>query len=251
MICYFSGTGNSQRAARQIADSCGDKLFSVNKSLQGGAAETLHSDRPFVFVAPIYAWRMPRVVEQWIIKTTFTGSQEAYFVLTCGADCGNAGPYAKALCDQKGLSFRGLAGVVMPENYLALFPTPDRAEAERILATSVPQIAALADCIRVGTPLPTGKPSLLDHIKSGPVNPLFYATIISDKGFTLEDGCNACGLCARRCPLNNITMEDKKPHWNGSCTHCMACICGCPKEAIEYKNKSKGRPRHDIYEEEG
>ena len=27
-------------------------------------------------------------------------------------------------------------------------------------------------------------------------------------------------------------------------THCMACICYCPKEAIEYGKKSKGKPRY-------
>lgn len=250
MICYFSGTGSSQRAARQIANLCGDNVFSIHQSLRGGKAETLHSNKPFVFVAPTYAWRLPRVVEQWIIKATFTGSRDAYFVLTCGAECGNAAPYAAELCRRKGLHFHGLAGVVMPENYLALFQTPDKAEAEQILAASVPRIAALAECIREGKALPTVKPSLADCFKSGPINPLFYATTVSDKGFAVGDACVGCGLCAKRCPLNNITIENKRPRWNGRCTHCMACIGGCPTEAIEYKRKSKGRPRYYRMEEE-
>lgn len=249
MICYFSGTGNSQRAARQLATHCEDSVFSINQSLQEGAEETLHSDKPFVFVAPIYAWRVPRVVEAWIKKTTFTGSRKAYFVLTCGADCGNGAAYAKSLCVEKGLRFSGFGSVVMPENYLAVFPTPEKAEAERILDAAVPEIAKLAVCIHEGVPIPRRKPSFLDRIKSGPVNSLFYATIISDKGFAVSDGCNGCGLCARRCPLSNISMEGGKPCWKGSCTHCMACIGGCPTEAIEYKRKSQGRARYYITEE--
>ena len=51
-----------------------------------------------MFVAPIYAWQMHRVVEQWVEKTTFIGSRNAYFILTCGSECGNAGAYAEALC---------------------------------------------------------------------------------------------------------------------------------------------------------
>ncbi len=250
MICYFSGTGNSQRAARQIAEVCGDTLFPINKSLRSGKTEALHSDTPFVFVAPTYSWRLPRVVERWIEKTTFTGSHDVYFILTCGDECGNAAPYAESLCKRKGFTFHGLAGVVMPENYLALFPTPDTAEAERILSASVPRVQALAECVRDGKPLPAERASLTDRLKSGPVNPLFYATMVSDKGFTVGDSCIGCGLCAGRCPLGNITMENKRPRWNGSCTHCMACICGCPAEAIEYKKKSKGQPRYYIMEEE-
>ena len=46
------------------------------------------------------------------------------------------------------------------------------------------------------------------------------------------------------CPLNNIHLENSKPVWGKNCTHCMACICYCPKEAIEYGRKSKGKPRY-------
>ena len=61
--------------------------------------------------------------------------------------------------------------------------------------------------------------------------------------------CTSCGLCAARCPLNNIVLEGGRPVWKGECTHCMACIGGCPTEAIEYGEKSKGRRRY--YLEEG
>ena len=46
------------------------------------------------------------------------------------------------------------------------------------------------------------------------------------------------------CPLNNIHLESGRPVWGKNCTHCMACICYCPKEAIEYGKKSKGKPRY-------
>ena len=35
-----------------------------------------------------------------------------------------------------------------------------------------------------------------------------------------------------------------KPVWDKNCTHCMACICYCPVEAIEYGKKSVGKPRY-------
>nr|WP_264291386.1 MULTISPECIES: hypothetical protein [unclassified Dorea] len=31
-----------------------------------------------------------------------------------------------------------------------------------------------------------------------------------------------------------------------ACTHCMACICYCPAEAIEYGKKSVGKPRYHL-----
>ncbi len=44
--------------------------------------------------------------------------------------------------------------------------------------------------------------------------------------------------------MNNIRMENGKPVWGQACTHCMACICYCPTEAIEYGKKSVGKPRY-------
>ena len=82
MVFYFSGTGNSQLAAKQIAAELGDELVFINDCLKKGEKKTFHSERPLVFAAPIYAWRVPKVVEQWIREMKFEGSRDAYFVLT-------------------------------------------------------------------------------------------------------------------------------------------------------------------------
>ena len=60
------------------------------------------------------------------------------------------------------------------------------------------------------------------------------------------NACIGCGKCVELCPLNNIRLENGKPVWGKNCTHCMACICYCPKEAIEYGEKSKGKPRYHV-----
>lgn len=247
MILYFSGTGNSQYVALQLSEMTGDdQVVSINRRLQTGEKAPLQSDRPLVFVTPTYAWRLPRVVERWILETGFSGSQDVFFVLTCGGDCGNAAAYAKALCEKKGLRFCGLAPVVMPENYLAMFPTPDEAECRRIVEDAKPAIAALGSRIQAGQRFDEPSVSLGGRLASGPVNPMFYAVFVHDKGFMVKEGCISCGKCAARCPLNNIRMADGTPRWMGNCTHCMACIGGCPTEAIEYRSKSKGKHRHDI-----
>lgn len=250
MIFYFSGTGNSRLAAEQIGAALGDEVVSINQRLKAGGKSTFHSERPLVFVAPTYAWRLPKIVEHWIEENDFTGHHDAYVVLTCGDGCGNAAAYARSLCRRKGFSYRGLAAVVMPENYLAMFQTPDRTDAQEIITRAIPRIAELAAAIRAGKPFSEAKPSFIGRLESGPVNPLFYRFWVSDRGFSVSNACVSCGKCARRCPLNNIEMTSGKPVWKGNCTHCMACIGGCPVEAVEYKNKSKGRSRYYIIMED-
>ena len=59
-----------------------------------------------------------------------------------------------------------------------------------------------------------------------------------------QEFCIGCGKCVQLCPLNNIRLDKDKPVWGSNCTHCMACICYCPKEAIEYGKRSVGKPRY-------
>ena len=88
MIFYFSGTGNSQLAAKMIAETTSDEMISINNCLKKGKKNTFQSKKPLVFVTPTYAWRMPKVVEQWIDETDFAGNRNAYFVLTCDGSSG-------------------------------------------------------------------------------------------------------------------------------------------------------------------
>ena len=251
MVFYFSGTGNSQLVAKQIALELGDDLFSINECLKRGENKAFRSERPLVFVAPIYAWRVPRVVEQWIRDTKFVDNLNAYFILTRGGGTqGNAAAYAEKLCAETGMTYCGLASVHMPENYIALAAAPSEEECEAIITRAKPILSNFARLIGQGKPFPTASVSLGGRFISGPANPLFYRFYIKDKGFTVSDACVSCGKCVRRCPLNNIALTDGKPIWKGGCTHCMACICGCPTEAIEYKSVSKGKRRYDIMKDE-
>lgn len=249
MVLYFSGTGNSQFAALQIAALLEDEAVSINQSMKRGERAAFRSERPLVFVAPTYSWRLPKVVERWILNQEFVGSRDAYFILTCGGGCGNAGAYAKKLCAKKGMRFCGLSPLLMPENYLALFPTPSEAECLELMEKAKPRIASLAKQVQAGIHFAKASVSLVGKLQSGPVHPLFYAFVVHDKGFRVTDGCVSCGRCVKRCPLNNLDMVDGKPRWKGDCTHCMACIAGCPTEAIEYKSKSIGRHRHYVMDD--
>lgn len=77
---------------------------------------------------------------------------------------------------------------------------------------------------------------------SNVLNPIMYSVMISAKAFTVTDKCIGCGKCAERCPLNNVTLSDGKPVRGKNCTHCMACIAGCPQEAVECGKKIRGKP---------
>ena len=244
MIVYFSGTGNSRYCAQLLADRLKDDCRDAVSFIRNGIAAELTSERPWVFVAPTYAWQLPRMFSDFLRSGRFSGSRDAWFVMTCGGDIGNAALSNRELCREKGLRCRGTLPVVMPENYIAMFSVPEQDEARKIIAAARPVLEACAACIREGRDFPAQRPGLLDRLKSGPVNTLFYRFNVRAKPFTVSPACTACGRCERDCPLGNIRIQDGRPVWGDRCTHCMACICGCPAAAIEYGRASRGKPRY-------
>jgi len=246
MILYFSGTGNSKYVAQKISNITGDQIISMNERIKQGNTEPLQSDLPFVFICPTYGWRLPRIVENYIKKVTFSGSEKVYFILTCGNHTLNAVYYVEKLCRYKGFNLQGFDAIVMPENYIALFTAPDKKESDAIIAKADAKIIQVAMDIREKRCLPVfnNTDGIKGQISSGIINPVFYSLIVRADGFHTTEKCIHCKKCAKLCPLNNINMVNGNPVWSKNCTHCMACICGCPKEAIEYKNKTQGKTRY-------
>lgn len=62
---------------------------------------------------------------------------------------------------------------------------------------------------------------------------------ISAYRFEVEDNCNKCGLCSKKCDMNIIPFENPN---SLECIRCNKCINKCPKKAIhvkEYKKKAE------------
>lgn len=244
MVLYFTGTGNSRYLARRIAEGLEMPLCDLNACIKAGDTAPVQTGRDVVLVTPTYAWRIPRVVSEWLGKTALTGAERIWFVMDCGSEIGNAAKYNRQLAAQKYLHYMGTAQVVMPENYIAMFNAPRKEQARSIVKQAEPALQKVLAQLKAGQEFPPPRETLYDRFMSGPVNPVFYRFFVKADAFRATDACIGCGKCVELCPLNNIHLENGKPVWGKNCTHCMACICYCPKEAIEYGEKSKGKPRY-------
>ncbi len=244
MVIYFTGTGNSKYIAKQIAKNLKDLLTDSTKMIKEEKYPRLTSENPYIFVAPAYAWRLPRIFTEFIKKCKFEGNRKAYFVLTCGSEIGAASKYIERFASKIGFEYMGTAEIIMPKNYLVMFNPPPKEKYKEIINTASLNTVKLCKQIAEGSNFDKSKCSLIGYIESGIVNSFFYTFYIGAKKFYATDACISCRKCVENCIMNNIVLKDGKPAWGNNCTHCMACICKCPCEAIEYGKNTVGKHRY-------
>ena len=238
MVLYFTGTGNSRHIAERIAHALNDTLISLNDRIKSGDITPLAVNGRLVLVMPTYAWRIPRIVRDHLLRTELRGARETWFVMDCGSEIGNAAKYNRALCREKGLVYMGTAQIVMPENFIAMFNAPTVEEARRIVAKAEPFIDRAIAAIRAGHMFSPPRKKLYDRIASSAVNPVFYPLFVKANPFTASDVCIGCGKCEKLCPLNNITLQNARPVWGTNCTQCTII------RAFERALKHNGRRAH-------
>jgi len=135
----------------------------------------------------------------------------------------------------------------MPETYINLpgfkLDTPEK-EKQKIDGTK----AQLKETVKLIQQRVQGNYDQLkggsSFLKSNILKPLFYGLLITDRKFHVSDSCIGCGICAKNCPLRNITIENDRPKWNGHCTNCMSCYHRCPKNAINFGKATIGKGQY-------
>lgn len=243
MILFFSGTGNSRFAARELGKQLDDEVISLNTCMQEKKARKFTSDRPYVVVAPIYMSRMPLEVEEYLKMCSFSGNRNIWFVATCGGGMGSTGHYCRRIAEDRGLTYHGTDALVMPNNYVAFSDVISSEEAPEKAKQVLPDIARIAQQISRGEDLVADpKLTAMGWVSKGAG--LFHGMLMRDKAFHTNDRCISCGQCEKICPMCDIRLQDGRPVWGGKCMQCMACISICPVKAIDYGKKTENRNRY-------
>lgn len=244
MILYFSAMGNSRFVALTLAKALDDEAVCLNDKIKSSDYSPLRSKKPYILVCPIYAWRIPRIVQAYLDKVELQGNKNIYVIVTTCGSSGNAGKYAKNFFESKGMNFMGIKTFHMMGSYIAFMENPDPAKEDEFNQRTRQGIDKLITKLHKEQSLEKEKVSLVGRFMSFVANPFFYRFIIGKDGFYTNDQCIGCKKCEKVCPLSNITVVDSKPVWNHNCTHCMACIHQRPAQAIEFKKITLKKNRY-------
>ena len=249
MIFYFSGTGNSKHVAEQLAAMLGERLVAIAEDVaEGTLTFALAEGESVGWVFPTYSWGPAPVAADFASRVQLQGCcahTYCYMVTTCGDEVGETVTmFAKSLGN---IRLKAAFSVQMPNNYILLpgFDVDDKALERSKVEASAARIKAVAEAIAAQREIIDVVVGPWRRLKSRLIYPLFRRFAMSDKAFAANaEVCTRCGLCARVCPANNITLDGGSlPRWHGNCTMCLSCIHRCPVRAIEYgkATRSKGR----------
>lgn len=250
MVLYFSATGNTRYIAELIAKEIGDETLDLLERIREKDYSPIRSKKPFVICSPVYVCEMPIFLADFIKKLKLRGNPEVYFVFTSAGYAGISGMLSKKLAEGKRMRFMGYAELAMPKNYIAsdryaeldedeiIYRIENCTHAAKQVAYNIKQEKVLNWSRHV---------YLIEKAVILPFTPWWVKNKQPTKDFHASDKCISCGKCASVCPIKNIILKDGKPVWTGpSCTHCMACICNCPTEAIDYGNITQKKDKYNI-----
>lgn len=232
IIYYFSGTGNSLRAARIIANEIGGarlvSMRNVPKDVPATDAQMIG------FICPVYEWDVPKAVKLFVEKLSINSNAYIFMIATYIAVHGRCFETIEKALIEKGLQLNyGKALRCVASQCIAYEPFPP----PRFM---VPYSEKKAR--EIGKEIAVKKSILFPHMS--PISRKLYNKMMVpfinveheyDKGFFTSNDCVGCEICRKVCPCNNITFNEKRPVWNHSCLGCNACVVYCPTKAIQFK----------------
>lgn len=273
-IYYFSGTGNSFVAARDIAKQLEADLIPIPKVMN---MEKIQIDAESIgIIFPSYLAALsgvPIIVERFAKKIVNIGSLHIFAVCTCGGyECVNALPplnRLKQIIRSCGGKLSDEYSIRLPMNNLDYdhIPIPITRDHDVIINKSKVKIDDICYRIKMKKGTKHKSAKILFGLLMTPLYKLMWSTIINDlkkkakepmdtklvyyelipltdKSIIVDDKCSGCGTCARVCPANNIKIIDNKPEFQHRCEMCFACDEWCPSGAIHHWSRAEGVKYH-------
>lgn len=252
MIFYFSATGNTLWAARQISQAIGEQLVPITDD-EHPVNITLNEGERLGFCFPVHGWRPPLIVRRFISRLVVENLSLHYVFALCtaGDTVGEAIDIFRNDLSQRSIPLHAVGSLLMPESYVGMpfmdVDTPQR-EKEKIEASAQRLQGIIADIMQrrpIASPLDIGR---WPRINSRLIGSVFVKWLITDNPFRVDpDRCLRCGRCATLCPVHDIEAQPGHlPQWqhNGRCLTCFSCYHHCPVHAISFGWRTKGKGQY-------
>jgi ferredoxin len=225
-----------------VAKQIGGEVLSIPQLMKEGQL-VLHDDAVGI-ICPVYGGEMPKMVRKFLKKASIR-TEYLFFLNTYGMSESLARANAVAAAADAGLKVSYVNSIKMVDNFLPGFEMQKQMETAGAKKIDE-QIAAVCQDIAQRK---VNAPSLGPVHKAGvALTQAIGKVLLKDdaaQSYIVNEDCIRCGICAKVCPANNITVL-KDVVFGYRCESCYACLHNCPKNAIHLKHeRSAARFRNE------
>jgi hypothetical protein len=247
-ILYFSGTGNSLQVAKDLNSELGDfKLYNIASIITEEKIKIEGKVLGIVF--PVIYARLPLILERILEKLEINKDIYVFAIATHGGAPAEVLMKLKKILINKGIVLNSGFLIKMPANNIFSYGASSIEKQNKIFEREKKKVKKIAHIIRErkNHKCELSKlviDTLIDRVFINATDKIVENLHLRDKDFWVNDSCNSCKLCERICPVNNIQINIDKPIWKHNCEQCAACIQYCPRQAIQWGEKTTKRKRY-------
>lgn len=224
-VIYFTSTGNCLWVARHFTDN----PVSIVQLAHSEEYE-IADDEAIGIIVPDHVCDIPKPVRKYLERATLNAPYK-FAIITFGSDAASA---PERLLELQKLDY--VNTLLMVDNYFPVFNQKEQVESapkkeiDRHLDEIISDIKERRHFLR-----------LTEESKriAGDKWREYYIPLLQElyKNFYIDqDKCIKCGICAKVCPMDNITYNPW-PVIGSKCIVCGACRQNCPHSAIRYKGE--------------
>jgi ferredoxin len=233
-VAYFSGTGSTALVADTLEKEFTGRGLSVTKSeIRAGNFPSDDKEDLLILLFTVHAFNAPGIVYKWIGSLPNNKRPIPVAVISVsggGEMTPNTACRVSSIrkLEKKNYKVVYEKMVVMPSNWVV---KTDDGLAIRLLEILPLKVGRIADDLQAGVVRRT-RPKFLDRIFSRTGEMEKAGAKFFGQKIRVNENCNGCGWCARKCTANNISMLDNRPTFGRECFLCLRCIYGCPNKAL-------------------
>lgn len=247
-LYWFSGTGNTLRAAQVLAEKLTAGGSDVRLiPIERADPADVDPDRTLGIATVVAVFTTYPLVWDFLENLPEVNGTGAFLLDTLAARSGGMLGSTRRLLEAKGYTPLGAREIRMPSNYLQTSHNQDDDRAKLS--------AGLDEVRRFAADLQAGRARWKRWM--GPLARLSYRISRWSKPWqhirkslglhAVDDACTRCDLCVRLCPTGAISRADASvPTFSDACQGCMRCYSFCPTHAIRRADKPS-----DPYRAEG
>lgn len=214
-VIYFSPTGGTKKAADILAEAWEErKYIDLADKKPDCRPLAFSAEDTCIFALPSFAGRIPRFVPDKIRAMKGDGAKAILVAVYGNRAIDDTLAEMEDLVAGAGFVCAAGISAVAQHSLAPCYGTgrPDEADAAELREFAL-------RCKEASGPaaMPGNRPY---RDGGGPGNPIH-----------VDENCVSCGLCAGKCPMEAISMDDVKVTDREKCITCMQCVAICPKHA--------------------